>query len=72
MDIKFAGLRSGEFVVNQNSSGRHFTKSMGGGQAFSQKGVQASWDAPRTKNGRPNSGGKGKLFSIISLSILYI
>jgi hypothetical protein len=21
-------------------------------QAFSQKGVQASWDAPRTKNGR--------------------
>jgi hypothetical protein len=24
----------------------------GGNQAFSQKGVQASWDAPRTKNGR--------------------
>jgi hypothetical protein len=42
-------------------------------QAFSQKGVQASWDAPRTKNGRlwtPKFGGKGKLFSINSLSIL--
>jgi hypothetical protein len=39
-------------------------------QAFMEKGVQASWDAPRTKNGRPNSGEKGKLFSIISLSIL--
>ena len=22
----------------------------GGGQAFSQKGIQASWDIPRTKN----------------------
>jgi hypothetical protein len=42
-------------------------------QAFSQKGVQASWDALRTKMdafGRPNSGGISKLFSIISLSIL--
>jgi hypothetical protein len=27
-------------------------------------------DTPRAKNGRPNSGEKGKLFSIISLSIL--
>jgi hypothetical protein len=43
-------------------------------QAFSQKGVQASWDAPRTKNGRlwtPKFLGKGKLFSIISLSTVY-
>jgi hypothetical protein len=42
-------------------------------QAFSQKGVQASWDAPRTKNGRlwtPKFWGKDKLFSMISLSIL--
>jgi hypothetical protein len=30
-------------------------------QAFSQKGVQASWDAPRTKSGRPNSEGKRKI-----------
>jgi hypothetical protein len=29
-----------------------------------------AWDAHRTKNGRPNSGEKGKLFSSISLSIL--
>jgi hypothetical protein len=42
-------------------------------QAFSQKGVQASWDAPRTKNERlwtPKFWKKGKLFSIISLRIL--
>jgi hypothetical protein len=42
-------------------------------QAFSQKGVQAPWDAPRTKNGclwTPKFGGERKLFSIISLSIL--
>jgi hypothetical protein len=42
-------------------------------QAFSQKGVQASWDAHRKKMdafGRPNSGEKEKLFSMISLSIL--
>jgi hypothetical protein len=42
-------------------------------QAFSQKGVQASWEPLERKMdtfGRPNSGGKGKLFSIISLSIL--
>jgi hypothetical protein len=33
-------------------------------QAFSQKGVQASWDAPRTKNGRlwtPKFGGKREI-----------
>jgi hypothetical protein len=42
-------------------------------QAFSQKGVQASWDALEQNMdafGRPKSGGKGKLFSIISPSIL--
>jgi hypothetical protein len=39
-----------------------------GMKAFSQKGVQASWDAPRTKSGclwTPKYGGKGKLFSMI-------
>jgi hypothetical protein len=30
----------------------HFPKRYTANQAFSQKGVQASWDAPRTKNGR--------------------
>jgi hypothetical protein len=33
-------------------------------QAFSQKGVQASWDAPRTKNGRlwtPKFWGKSEI-----------
>jgi hypothetical protein len=33
-------------------------------QAFSQKGIQASWDAPRTKNGRlwtPKFWGKGEI-----------
>jgi hypothetical protein len=41
-------------------------------QAFSQKGVQASWDAPRTKNGRlcrtPKFWGKGIRIIIIHLT----
>jgi hypothetical protein len=43
-------------------------------QAFSQKGVQASWDAPRTKSGRlwtPKFWGKGTLFSMIIIYIIY-
>jgi hypothetical protein len=46
-------------------------------QAFSQKGVQASWDAPGTKNGRLlmsifGGGGGAKLFSITPISIYLI
>jgi hypothetical protein len=39
-------------------------------QAFSQKGVQASWDAPRTKNGRlwtPKFWGKREIIFIYFL-----
>ena len=42
-------------------------------QAFSQKGVQASWDAPRTKSGRlwtPKLWGEREIIFIDSLSIL--
>jgi hypothetical protein len=44
-----------------------------GKQAFSQKGVQASWDAPRTKSGRlwtPKFGGDWEIIFNDSLSIL--
>ena len=46
---------------------------MVGSQAFSQKGVQASWDAPRTKSGclwTPKLWGKREILFNDSLSIL--
>ena len=42
-------------------------------QAFSQKGVQASWDAPRTKNGRlwtPKFYGEREIIINYFLSVL--
>ena len=64
MDIKFAGLRYGEFVVNQNSSGRHFTESMGGVRLLARRASRRPGTPLEQKMDAQILGGKGNYFQL--------
>jgi hypothetical protein len=65
--VKIATIRQNPELCFFTSlqAGVNFDSERLGGVLIRLLARRASWDAPRTKSGRPNYGGKGKLFSMI-------